>query len=272
MSKGKVVVLHSLVFSVSTVLFIAGCGPSVSTPRQLDEFKQAGPVKLQSEVNGLSISEDQPGPYRVACGDILEFQLPVALRVVSADLPQWLQPVSGHQSVEPYQVRIKGDGGITMPIIGELAVAGKTLAEVEAMVINAYYPKYVVNPPMVVCQVEKYHNENERIFTVMGLVNSPKTFPYPSDVQYSLMEALAFAGGLDMVADPRYVKIYRQNAGRRALSVTIRVGDKYFNDACAVMVKPGDVVYVDHTFNTRMNKFLSDVFHITVGADARYSD
>ncbi len=260
---------HILVFAVSAVLFITGCGPSVSSPVQIEEFKKAGPVGPPSEAGSPEIPENQPGPYRVISGDILEFQLPAALRVISADLSEWLRPVYGHKDVESYLVRVDEKGDITMPIVGKLAVAGRTLAEVESSTINAYYPKYVVNPPMVVCEVKKYQNESERIFTVMGLVNDPKTFPYPPDVQYNLMEALAFAGGLDMVADPRYVKIYRQNTDGHVLSATIRVGDKYFNDAYAVMIKPGDVVYVDHTFGTRVNKFMSDVFHITVGADIR---
>src|SRR4030042_227174 len=84
-----------------------------------------------------------------------------------------------------------------------------TLSEIETLVIDAYYPKYVVNQPMIVCEVSKYQRENERVFTVLGLVNKPNAFPYPPDVQYNLMEALAFAGGFNMAADPRYASVYR---------------------------------------------------------------
>ena len=122
---------------------------------------------------------------------------------------------------------------------------------------------------MLVCQVEEYQGEHERVFTVMGLVNKPDAYAYPPDVQYNLMEALAFAGGLDMVADPRHVKVFRQDAEGQVLQATFGIGEKALKDAYEVAIKPGDVIYVDHTLRTRINKFLHDVFHITFGADAR---
>ncbi|MCX5636906.1 MAG: polysaccharide biosynthesis/export family protein [Planctomycetota bacterium] len=213
------------------------------------------------------MAKGKPGPYRVIPGDVLEFQMHVSLRIVSSELVEWLRPSYGHREIEPYLTRVSDAGTITLPIIGEIQVAGKTLAEIEQAVKNAYYPKYVVNPPMLVCQVEKYQSEHERVFTVMGLVNKPEAFPYPPDVQYNLMEALAFAGGLDMVADPRYVKVFRQNADGEVLQATFDIGDKALKKAYAIVIKPGDVIYVDHTASTRVNKFLADVFHITVGAN-----
>jgi protein involved in polysaccharide export with SLBB domain len=121
---------------------------------------------------------------------------------------------------------------------------------------------------MLFCQVKEYEGKHERIFTVMGLVNKPDAYEYPPDVQYNLMEALAFAGGLDMVADPRYVKVFRQEADGQVMQATFSIGGKELKNAYAVAIKPGDVIYVDHTLRTRMNKFLADVFHITVGATA----
>ena len=143
----------------------------------------------------------------------------------------------------------------------------ETLAEIEALVIDVYYPKYVVNPPMVVCEVVKYQRENERVFTVMGLVNSPNAFPYPPDVRYNLMEALAFAGGLNMTADPRYVKVFRHDTDGKIMSATFGDDSKSLVEAYGVVIKPGDVIYVDHTLRTRMNQFLSEVLQIRVGVD-----
>ncbi len=248
----------------------AGCGPKLSNRQQVSRFEQAGPIASSAQNDGSDGQRAHIGPYRVACGDILEFQMPAVLRVISSDLSEWLQPVYGHNDAEPYLVRVSETGIIILPIVGEIPVAGKTLAEIESAVVDAYYPKYVVNPPMVVCQVKKYQGENERVFTVVGLVNHPNAFPYPPDVQYNLMEALAFAGGLDMTADPRYLKIYRQEVGGEIVSATFGVDKKSLADAYDVVIKPGDVIYVDHTLRTRVNKFFSDVFHITFGADARY--
>lgn len=251
----------------------AGCGPKVSPPDVVRQFERAGPIKSEAEVAaayGVTGLKSHVGPYRVIPGDILDFQMPAVLRVISSDLPQWLRPVYGRRDVEPYLARVSPAGSIILPIVGEINVAGKTLAQIEASVIDAYHPKYVVNPPMVVCEVNKYQMESQRVFAVIGLVNKSGVFPYPADVQYTLMEALAFAGGLDMVADPRYLKIYRKDAGGDLISATFSVDKKSMTDTYATVIKPGDLVYVDHTLHTRINKFVTDVFHVTIGTDTRY--
>lgn len=250
------------------LLSLTGCGPTLSSPGETREFEKAGPLGSE-EIDSITRTKTHIGPYKVVCGDILEFQMPVILRVISANIAEWLRPAYGVKDIEPYLVRVSDAGTITLPIVGKLPVAGKTLAEVEEIVINAYYPKYVVDPPMVVCQVAKYQRENERVFTVMGLVNQPDAFPYPPDVQYNLMEALAFAHGLDMVADPHYIKIFRQDTSGKVVSATFSVNSKSLVKAYGVLIKPGDVIYVDHTLSTRTNKFLSGIFQVRVGADVR---
>ena len=258
---------HWMLVSVSILsfLFLAGCGARLSSPDQVTKFKKAGPI--QAAIDFDQLAKGKPGPYRVIPGDVLEFQMDVDLRIISSELVEWHRPTYGRGREEPYLVRVSDAGAITLPIIGDIQVVGKTLAEIEALVKNAYYPKYVVNSPMLFCRVEEYQGKHERVFTVMGLVNKPDAYDYPPDVQYNLMEALAFAGGLDMVADPRYVKVFRQDAEGQVLQATFGVGDKALTEAYQVAIKPGDVIYVDHTMRTRMNKFLADVFHITVGAN-----
>jgi len=258
---------------VFLLMFAGGCGPKVSPPDVVSEFEKAGPMKSEAEIAaayGMTGLKSHSGPYRVIPGDILEFQMPAVLRVISSDLPLWLRPAYGRTDVEPYLVRVGPAGAIVLPIVGELNVAGQTLAQIEALVIDAYHPKYVVNPPMVVCEVKKYQMESQRVFAVVGLVNDSGVFPYPADVRYTVMEALAFAGGLDMVADPRYLKIYRKDAGGDLVSAVFSVDKESMSDTYALAVKPGDLIYVDHTLRTRVNKFVADVFHITIGTDTRY--
>lgn len=251
------------------ILLDSGCAPRLSTPEQLQQFEKAGPTRSETDFKSATGVKSYVGPYRVIPGDILEFEMPVVLRVISADLPDWLRPIAGRSDFEPYLVRVNEAGTITLPIIGQVEVAGKTLAQIEASVIDAYYPKYVVTPPMVVCEVKKYQSESERVFAVLGLVNRAGVFPYPADVQYNLMEALAFAGGLDIVADPRYLKIYRQDTSGEVVSASLGINNKA--DAYNLVIKPGDLIYVDHTLHTRINKVLSDAFYISIGSDMRYA-
>ena len=276
MRKPKIDILNTdYILLYPTILFLicfTGCGPKLSTPEAMLEFEKAGPIKSEVDFASATGIKSHIGPYRVTPGDILEFQMPIVLRGISSDLPVWLQAAYGYKDIDPYLVRVSKDGTITLPIVGQIDVTGKTLAQIEATVIDAYYPKYVVNPPMVVCEVKKYQSESERVFAVVGLVNQAGVFPYPADVQYNVMEALAFAGGLDTVADPRYLKIYRQDTTGKVISVTVGIDEKMLADAYSIRIKPGDLVCVEHTMRTRMNKFLSNVFHITVGAETRYRD
>jgi polysaccharide export outer membrane protein len=269
--KIQIIRIFLINFLLLCISILTGCDPRLSSPEELQRFNHANPLNSESTF-GYTLEEFvSPGPYRVVPGDVLEFQMPTVLRVISSDLPEWLRPTYGRTEAESYLVRINQNGTLTLPIVGEIQAAGKTLAEIEATVVDVYYPKYVVNRPMIVCEVKKYQRESERVFAVIGLVNNSGVFPYPADVRYNLMEALAFAGGLDMVADPRYLKIYRQDTTGEILCATLKVESNNIDEAYGVMIQPGDFIYVDHTVHTRFNKFMSEAFHITVGADTRYT-
>ena len=265
----KIIIFAYTFVFVFCLLYLAGCGPSLSSAKQIRAFEKAGPITPEVAIDASGEPETLTGPYKVAPGDLLELQIPPIVRIISSDVSGLVQADLDINRSRPYSCRVSDAGNITLPMVGEMSVAGKTLAEIESMIVDAYYPKYVVNIPMVVCEVAKYQRENERVFTVMGLVNRPDTYPYPPDVHYNLTEALGFAGGLNMVADPRFVKIYRQNANGEIVSATFGVGDKSRADAYDVVIKPGDVICVDHTLRTRTNQFLAGLFHIGVGAEAR---
>jgi len=109
----------------------------------------------------------------------------------------------------------------------------------------------------------------EQFVSVVGLVNKPGNFPYPADAQYNLIQAVAFAGGLDMVADPRYVSLYRLKVDGTIASTTIRLvnpkNKEQLTEALALPLKPGDVVSVEHTPRTRTNVFFDRIFRISLG-------
>jgi len=114
------------------------------------------------------------------------------------------------------------------------------------------------------------------LFSVVGLVNRPGNFPYPSDVQYNLMQALAFAGGFNLAADPRYASVYRLKPdGTIASAIFKLVNVKkslQFTDALNVHIKPGDIIAVEHTPRTRTKLFLDRVFRINIGTYLRLED
>jgi len=104
------------------------------------------------------------------------------------------------------------------------------------------------------------------LFTVVGLVNRPGNFPYPPDVQYNLMQAVGFAGGLDRAAEPRYATVYRLKSDGTTVSAIFKIADgSKLTDATSTLIKPGDIVAVEHTPRTRTRLFLERVFRINFG-------
>ena len=260
----RIVFLCILVFYL---LCLTGCesnGPVLSSVRQIREFEKAGLLTAAEDVNE-PVRARVTYTYRVVPGDVLELQMPAILWELSSD-----SSVDWFQKAEPYLCRVSNDGTIILPVVGKVHIAGKTLAEVESSVVDAYFPKYVVELPAVVCRVAEHRNQ--RVFAVLGLVKKPDAFPYPADVQYNLMDALALAGGVDLVADPHYVKIYRQDSNGEIVSATFGIDSKSFADASNVVVKPGDVVCVEITPRTRTNLWLSQVLRLSFGAYVRPED
>jgi protein involved in polysaccharide export with SLBB domain len=109
----------------------------------------------------------------------------------------------------------------------------------------------------------------EQFVSVVGLVNRPGNYPYPSNARYTLIQAIALAGDLNAVADPHYVSVYRLGADGAIASVTVQFmnpGDKQqLTEALAMPLRPGDIVSVESTLRTRTNVFFDRIFRISLG-------
>jgi protein involved in polysaccharide export with SLBB domain len=111
------------------------------------------------------------------------------------------------------------------------------------------------------------------LFSVLGLVNKPGNIEYPPGVEYNLAQAIAFAGGFDDVADPRYATIYRINESGSITRVPLKLVDKdAFTEAMGTAIRPGDVVAIEHTPRTRANVAISRLLRINTGLYIQGSD
>ncbi len=104
------------------------------------------------------------------------------------------------------------------------------------------------------------------MFCVLGLVNRPGNFPYPPVEEYTVTQAIAFAGGLNPIAEPHYVTIYRLAPDGSILRVPLQlIKGSEFTNALATPIKPGDVVAVEHTLRTKMNTIINSLVRVNVG-------
>jgi polysaccharide export outer membrane protein len=111
-------------------------------------------------------------------------------------------------------------------------------------------------------------NYEAKEFTVFGLVNKSGAYPYPEDRRYTLMQALAVAGGVDEFAAPRYATVYRSKPSGEVIGCTFRIDGTELLHASNVMIKPGDVVAVDHTPGSWTRSLLSRILGFSISFSA----
>lgn len=102
-------------------------------------------------------------------------------------------------------VRVNAAGAVSLPLIGQVLVAGLSSQEIEDRIADRYREKYLQNP-----QVSIFIKEftTERI-TIEGAVTRPGIFPLAG--QMTLLRALALAGGFGSIANTSQVMLYRVN-------------------------------------------------------------
>jgi len=431
-----------LVMSILVLVFNGCGGGQISAEDQVAEFHAAGPIQPEIDLEKLKAA-NITGTYRVVVGDIIELMMASALNVITADPSHTLE-----LSI-PTICRIHNDGTILVPVIGQIQAVGRTLAEIETSIVDAYYPEYSSQKPSVIARVLNYktiktsitgavdepgvyelqsdekslvslimkaggivdggaafihikrppnsmssgdpdsnNNDsldqapdakgvslsvqqdsltgartllvrkdgalvcsekladtsepvrqaiinkisaeypdmptnyiafrlrklsevinpdssgstsrangdatltlpikglnipfadvalqdgfsivveplNQQVFSVVGLVRTSGVFPYPPGVQYNLLQALAFAGGVDEIADPRCVRVYRQKADGSLVDATFKLDGTSFVGAPTVMIRPGDVVAVEQTGRTHLNLMLAEIVSLSASA------
>lgn len=111
-------------------------------------------------------------------------------------------------------------------------------------------------------EVERYEPDT---FTVIGLVMKPGAYEYPPEVTYNLMQALAIAGGVDVVSDPPYATVFRRDRDGRIVPATFEIAGGGLVQSSALRIKPGDVVVVEHTAASWSRSVLAQILRIQFG-------
>lgn len=160
--------------------------------------------------SGAALAADALENYRLSSGD--------KLRIA----------VFGEEDLTVTE-RVSARGTIAYPLIGELAVAGLTPAQLEALVAERLRGPYLVDPRVSV-SIEEY-----RQFFVMGQVNKPGSYAYLPGL--TIRKAISIAGGYTERASRN--KVFVVSEGRP--NQERRVGQ---DDG----IGPGDTVVVKESF------------------------
>ena len=104
-----------------------------------------------------------------------------------------------------FDIRIPADGAIHYPLIGRVAIAGRTLDEIRSEVRSRLEKDFLVSAHVSV-QVRDY--ARKRVY-VLGAVARPMEYEVPSAKFVTLLQAIAQAGGFTADAAKHGVIIYR---------------------------------------------------------------
>lgn len=135
-----------------------------------------------------------------------------------------------------YQVDLTGR--VSLPLIGEVAAADMTTAELDRLLTEKFSERYLENPDVSVGIKESA----ARNLTVDGAVKNAGAYPVRGPL--TLMQAVAIAGGAAEDANLRRVAIFRTIDGQRQAAafdlVSIRRGE-----AEDPTVFAGDIIVID---------------------------
>lgn len=133
--------------------------------------------------------------------------------------------------------KIRADGKLSLPLIGEVKAAGKELDQLQKELKIRYVPQ-IKNTEVVV----SLESTASTVY-VSGAVNKPGK--YPLDRPLTVLEAVMEAGGFTRGANPHQVTLIRQENGQYRPQ-SIDLGSSLQNNipSQATYVHPSDVIYV----------------------------
>lgn len=138
-----------------------------------------------------------------------------------------------HPELSAPSLTVTNDGSIRLQVVGEVPVTGKTVAQVQAFIVDKLRSRLIA-PEVTVAVVQ----ERPKVVFVLGVTKNPGVFPMKSD--WRVTEAIAAAGGL--LCRPDEVKAVLLRAGQEQLELDLQAilgaGDSTANLA----LKPGDVI------------------------------
>lgn len=108
------------------------------------------------------------------------------------------------------EVRVNNAGQVTLPLVGAIDAAGRTVDQLEQDIAARYAERFLQDPQVTVF-VQEFASQR---VTVGGSVEKPGIYPMTSS-RLTLLQALALAGGLDDVASTDNVLVFRTAGGER---------------------------------------------------------
>jgi polysaccharide biosynthesis/export protein len=217
---------------------LLGCGSSQTSPPLAQARSSPTTTALASSRDSADVSGGATD-YRITPQDILQvavFQVPDLTRTVQVD----------------------GSGFVTLPLVGNVQVQGKSLLQAQNDITGRYQKSYLQSPQVTVSLVKS----GQRV-TVSGAVKGPAVLSL--DVPLTLNMAVAQAGGMGETGNPERVHIAR-TTGEAVEDSVHNLNDIQAGKAPNPMLRGGDIVVVEDSSTKLALKTFKDVLPLAAVA------
>lgn len=200
--RNSIRLIQPLFFATALLLLGAGCSTPTAT-------------NFPDPTTTAASSND---PAILVPGDVIKLEFPGAPELSQAQ-------------------RIRPDGRITLPIIGEITASGMTFVAFQKE-LETKYNSQLKNSEVLI----SLDSSSTRTITVDGSVRGPGTIPCEHPM--TAFEAIMMAGGFAEDADMKKVQVIRLINGQdRSVFVDLRAA-MHGNPAPALKVQAGDIIFV----------------------------
>ena len=138
----------------------------------------------------------------------------------------------------PIEYVVEADGMVTLPLIGRMEAAGKSVSKLESDIEEALMKEQLRGRPVVTVRIKYY------TFTVIGEVLTPGMF-YTDYDKMNIFEALARAGDMTIHGCRDNVKVIREYSdGTKEIGV-VDLNDANVLNSPFFYIQQDDIVYVE---------------------------
>jgi polysaccharide biosynthesis/export protein len=141
-------------------------------------------------------------------------------------------------------VPVRPDGKITVPLIEDLPVLGKTSTELARDMEKALV-KYIRDPVVTVIVTSFIGPANQQI-RVIGEAATPQILPYRT--QMTLLDVMIAVGGITDFADGNAARIFRVTEGGKLYGVRLKDLVKRGDITANVDMQPGDILIIPQSW------------------------
>jgi len=137
------------------------------------------------------------------------------------------------------KVTLSKDGRAALPLVGEVALSRLTTTQAATAIAERYKKGYLKNPRITV-SIADYARQR---FTILGAVNKPGSYFFPTGENLTLLQVIGMAGGYTRAANPSKVTVQRGGDRSQPIEVDAKKLARK-GETTPFRIQPGDIITV----------------------------